>query len=233
MGLTSCRWITIAKTLADRRRECASEITQIAEARARARAGAKIGSICLGRPGRAAGSAVECEPADVVPQPLVVKDELANRFRELVALPPALTLSRGVGLSIGRGSSCSLDRIGGRTEVVCRDVCDGPGLTSGVSGMPCCPSQVSGRAHCMAARRTSLRHRDLTPRPGAGMLDRLTRSRIPRPSRLEQVENVLRARCRPQGQKTVIGIRESPAAPDRHEARVTDLRKDHGSPPAL
>src|SRR5207248_182619 len=35
-------------------------------------------------------SAVEHRPADVVPQPLVVEYELANRLRELVALPPAL-----------------------------------------------------------------------------------------------------------------------------------------------
>ena len=34
--------------------------------------------------------AVEHRPADVVPQPLVVEYELANRLRELVALPPAL-----------------------------------------------------------------------------------------------------------------------------------------------
>ena len=37
-----------------------------------------------------ARSAVEHRPADVVPQPLVVEYELANRLRELVALPPAL-----------------------------------------------------------------------------------------------------------------------------------------------
>ena len=36
------------------------------------------------------------------------------------------------------------------------DVCDGPGLASGVRGMPCRPAQVSGRAHGMAARRARL-----------------------------------------------------------------------------
>jgi hypothetical protein len=37
-----------------------------------------------------ARSAVKHRPADVIPQPLVVKYELANRFRELVTLPLAL-----------------------------------------------------------------------------------------------------------------------------------------------
>ena len=35
-------------------------------------------------------SAVEHRPADVVSQPLIVKDEFANRIRELFALPLAL-----------------------------------------------------------------------------------------------------------------------------------------------
>jgi hypothetical protein len=35
-------------------------------------------------------SAAEHRPADVVPYPLVLEDELANRLRELIALPRAL-----------------------------------------------------------------------------------------------------------------------------------------------
>ena len=46
-----------------------------------------------------ARSALEHRPADVVPQPLVVEDELANRLRELVALPPALE-SRGDAVAV-------------------------------------------------------------------------------------------------------------------------------------
>ena len=37
-----------------------------------------------------ARSAVEHRPADLVPRPLVVEDERADRLRELVTLPPAL-----------------------------------------------------------------------------------------------------------------------------------------------
>jgi hypothetical protein len=60
------------------------------------------------------------------------------------------------------------------------------------------------------------------------MLDRLTRSWVLRLSRLEQVKDVLRARCRPESQELVIRIGEGPTAADRHEARVSDLREDHG-----
>ena len=73
-------------------------------------------------------SAVEHRPADVVPQPLVVEHELADRVRELVTLPPALASSCALALSFRRGSTCGLDRIGGRTELVRGDVCDGRGL---------------------------------------------------------------------------------------------------------
>src|SRR5437879_6305888 len=53
----------------------------------------------------------------------------------------------------------------------------------------------------MATRRASLRHRDLAMRPGAGLLDGLTRPRVVRPNQLEPVEDVLGAGCRPQGEE--------------------------------
>src|SRR5437773_5113387 len=83
----------------------------------------------------------------------------------------------------------------------------------------------------MAARRASLGHRGLATHPGAGLLNRLTRSRVLRPSRLEPVEDVLRARCRPQGEEVVIRIGEGPTAADRHEARVALFREDHTQQP--
>src|SRR5438132_8004929 len=141
--------------------------------------------------------AVEYRPADVVPQPLIVEDELADRLRELVALPPALESPCALALSFRRGGTCGLDRVGGRTELVRRDVCDGRGLAGSVRGTPCCPTQVSGRGHCMAGRRASLGHGDLAARPGPPEFDRTTRPRILRLSRLEEVKDVLRAQCRP------------------------------------
>src|SRR5256886_5555076 len=159
-----------------------------------------------------ARSAVKHRPADVVPQPLVVKNELANRLRELVTLPLALESPCGPALAFCRSSMCGLDRIGGRTELVRGDVCDGPGLASSVRGMPCCPTQVSGRAHCMAARRASLGHRDLAACPCPSLLNCVTRPRVRGLRRLEEVKDVLRARCRPQGEELVIRIGEGPTA---------------------
>src|SRR2546425_5066270 len=115
--------------------------------------------------------AVEHRPADVVPQPLVFEYELADRLRELVALPPALESPCALALSFRRGGTYGLDRVGGRTELVRRDVCDGRGLAGSVRGMPCWPTQVSGRGVCMAGRRASLGHGDLAAHPCARLLD--------------------------------------------------------------
>src|SRR2546430_14004476 len=87
--------------------------------------------------------AVEHRPADVVPQPLVVEYELADRLRELVALPPALESPCALALSFRRGGAGGLDRIGGGTELVRRDVCDDRRLAGGVRGMAWRPSQIS------------------------------------------------------------------------------------------
>src|SRR5438128_6481827 len=86
-------------------------------------------------------SAVEHRPSDVVAQPLVVEYELANRPRELVALPPALESPCALAVSFRRGSMCGFDRIGGRTELVRGDVRDRRGLGGSVRRMPCCPTQ--------------------------------------------------------------------------------------------
>ena len=112
-------------------------------------------------------------------------------------------------------------------------VCDGRGLGGSERGMPCGPTQVSRRGVCVAGRRASLGHRDLATHPGAGLLDRLTRSRVLRLSRLEEVKDVLRARCRPEGEELVVRIGEGPTAADRDETRVAVFREDHSQHPLL
>jgi hypothetical protein len=67
-------------------------------------------------------SAVEHRPADVVPQPLVVEDKLANRLWELVALPLAFESPCARAFSFRRGSTRGLDRIGSRTKLVRGDM---------------------------------------------------------------------------------------------------------------
>jgi hypothetical protein len=80
----------------------------------------------------------------------------------------------------------------------------------------------------MAARRAGLHHLDLTTHPGAGVLDRFTWSWVLRLNRLEQVKDVLRARRGPKSEEMMIRISEGPAATKRDEARVPNLREDHG-----
>jgi hypothetical protein len=145
------------------------------------------------------------------------------------SLPVALESPCSLALAFWRGSTCGLDRIGGCPEFVRGDACDGPGMASSAGGIPCCPTQVSGRAHGMAARRPCPHHGDLTAHPGAGVLDRFTWSWVIRLSRFEQVKDVLRARRPPNSQEMVIRISEGPTATNRHEARIPNLREDHGS----
>ncbi len=174
------------------------------------------------------GSAVEHRPADFVAQPLIVKYKLANRIRKLVPLPLALTTPRGLAPVRVRGSTGGFDRVGGSTKLMRGDVRNSPSLARSVSGMPGRPAQVSGRTHGMTARSPSLHHLHLSTCPSAGMFDRLARPWILRLSRLEKVKDVLRARCRPNGEQMVIRIREGPTPASRHEAKISHFREDHG-----
>src|SRR5258706_4487075 len=79
----------------------------------------------------------------------------------------------------------------------------------------------------MTACRASLGHRDLATRPGGGMLDCPARSRVKRPSRLEEAKNVLRPQCRPKSEELMIRIGEGSTTADRHETRVAVFRQDH------
>ena len=103
-----------------------------------------IGTIVRGRARLA--STGEHRPADVVAQPLVIKYELADRLRELIALPLALKSPCGLAQAFRGRRTCSLDRVGGRAELVRGNVGDGSGLAGGVRGMPCCPRRFLAAA---------------------------------------------------------------------------------------
>lgn len=132
-----------------------------------------------------------------------------------------------MALAFRHGSTRGLNRVGGRTEFVRGDVCDDPRLASSVRGIPCCPTQVSGRAHGMPARRACLHHLDLTTHPGSGVLDSFTWAWVLTLNRLEQVKDVLRARRRPKSEEMMIRISKGPTATKRNEARVSNVREDH------
>jgi hypothetical protein len=172
-------------------------------------------------------SAVEHRPTDVVPQPLIVKDEFADRIRELIALPPALEPAGARLASRGRRAR-RLDRVGGSTELVRGDMRDYCRLARCICGMPSGSAQLSGRTHGMPTRRTGLRHPDLAARPCPNLLDRLTGPRIGGVHRLEEIQNVLCTRGRPQGEEPMVGVGERPPTADSDEAGIAVLWEDHG-----
>jgi hypothetical protein len=170
-------------------------------------------------------SAVEHRPADVVSQPLIVKDESADRMRELFALPPALEPA-GALLAPGRRRTRRLDRVGS-TELVRCDMRHHCRLAGCVCGIPSGSAQLSCRTHGMATRRTGLRHPDLAARPCPNLLDCPAGPRIGGLLRLEEVQNVLCARRRPQSQEPMVGVGERSPAADGDEAGVAVLGEDH------
>jgi len=172
-------------------------------------------------------SAVEHRPAEVVSQPLVVEHERANLRCKLIALPPALESSRTPALRLWRCRAGGPDGIGGRTELVRRDVCDTRGLAGGVRGMSRRPAQRSGSPVCMAAGRPRFGHRDFAVRPGPSELDRSTRAVVSGAGLLEVAQHMFGACRGPQGEQLMIRVGQSATAPDRHQPGVADLREDH------
>jgi hypothetical protein len=145
----------------------------------------------------------------------------------LLALPLALQPAGAFDLAFWRSRAHSLDRVGGRTKLMCRDVRDRRCLSRSVGGVASRPAQVSCGGIGVARRFTGLRHRDRSTRPCASLVNRLTRSQVRRSGRLEQVHNMLRARCGPQGEELMIRICKRPAAADGDETGITVFGKDH------
>ncbi len=177
--------------------------------------------------GRDPSSAVERKPAQLVAQPLVVQHKLSDLVGELSALPLALQPAGRLALVASRCRPRRLDRIGRGTELVGSYMADRSGLAGSVRGMPCRPTQVSGRGVCMAGRSAGLCPRDLTPRPGTPHVDRMTWTVVLRPRVFEMVQHVLRAVSRPDPQKAVMVVLEAAAATHCDEPRIPDLGEDH------
>src|SRR5436305_74066 len=113
-------------------------------------------------------SAVEYRPADVVSQPLIVQDKIANRIRQLVALPAALEPAGTLALAFRRSRTRGLDRVGCGAELVRSDVRDHRRLTGSIRGMARRASKIPGRPHRMPrtlrGSGTSRSPRTMTPK---------------------------------------------------------------------
>jgi hypothetical protein len=155
--------------------------------------------------GRAAGPlAIEHRPTDPVAQPLVIQHKSANRLRQLLTLPAALSSTSTIALALRSSSPRCLDRIGGGAEFVGRNVGDRPGLASGVRRVSCSSGQLSRCGIGMASCRACLSHRDFAACPRSRLLHRTAGPRIQGLDRLEERQHVLSAFSRPLSEKPMM-----------------------------
>ena len=115
---------------------------------------------------------------------------------------------------------------------MCGDVGDSRSLTCGMGGMARGPFEVSGRRVGVTRRGASLRHPDFAARPRSSLVDSMARPRVVGPHRLEEMQDVLRARGRPEGKQLVVRIRKRATTANRDEARVSFFWEDQRLPPS-
>jgi hypothetical protein len=86
------------------------------------------GKLCV----RQRPSAVEYRPANFVSQLLIIQNKIANRIRQLVALPATLESANTIALAFRPSGTRGLDRVSSGTEIVRSDVCYYCRLTSSI-----------------------------------------------------------------------------------------------------
>src|SRR5258706_5074311 len=174
--------------------------------------------------------AVKHRPADFVSQALVIQHKIANRIRQLLALPLTLKPAGILFLAIRCGRMHGLDRVGCSAEFVGGDMSYRRSLPGSIRRMPRGTGQIPCSRLRMAGCRAGLRHPALAPHPSSCLFDRLARSRISRLHLLKQMQNVLRAVSCPHGEKPVIRVLQRAATANRDESGVAIFGKDHNAP---
>jgi len=145
-------------------------------------------------------SAVEHRPADVVSEPLIVQDQLADRIGQLLALPLALEPAAALGVALEGSCRSRLDRVSSSTEFVCGHVPDRRRLTGSVCRMPRGALEIPGGRIGVAAGRARMPPGDLAAHPLPDQRDGLPRPRIGRLYRFKEVKNMLCARRGPESE---------------------------------
>jgi hypothetical protein len=156
--------------------------------------------------------AVKHQPADVVSQSLIIQDKVADRFRQLLALPLAFPTTGGLALPLWRGCPHGLDCVGGSAELVGGNMRHRRRLSRSVRGVPSGSAQLSGRSVGETSGRARLSHRNLTSRPRASQFDGSTRPVIIGLHFLEVVQHMLCAIGRPYRKQAMIGVLQGAAA---------------------
>jgi hypothetical protein len=145
-------------------------------------------------------------PAGLIPQSLVVEDEILDLIGKLCTLPLALPATSLLALTFGSSSGNGPDRVSRCTEFVSRDMSHRHGRTGGVSRFPRGAHYLSGRDVCGKGSGARRSHSDLTPRPGVRLFDLLARTAVRGLRLLEEVEYVLRAISCPRPKTPMVGI---------------------------
>ena len=170
---------------------------------------------------------LEHVPAQAVPQPLIVEDQVADPHGQSIALPCAFPPT---GLDLVDTGACRLHRpdpVGRGTQLVSCHVRRRCRLRRGLGRVPGRATEVPRCRVGVARGRSRLGHRDLSPRPGTHELERVTRSIVSGSLALEQRKDMVGAVGGPKGEQVVVGITQRSAATDRDEARIALLGQDH------
>ena len=169
------KWVC-GKTLQPRRPGVGATVTVYQSAGKRARRAKMVQEearfAACGRTGRLA---VEHRPADSVSQPLVIQYKLANRLRQLLALPLTFLPTGAFTLAVWRSRAYRFDCVGRCAEFVGGDMSYRRGLSGSIRRIPRGTGQIPCRGLRMAGCRARLRHRDLAPYPSSRQLDCLAR----------------------------------------------------------
>jgi hypothetical protein len=179
------------------------------------------------------GSAVDTDQQILLRKRWSSRTEIANCLWELLALPLALEPTCAFNLAVWRAARTGLDRVGGCTEFMCRDVRDRRCLT------------LQRRRHGEPPRldllRRYWRHPPLHEPETFLSLRAPRREPVQSPDvvasqsveSLEEVNNMLGAGCSPQGQKMMIHIGERPATADGDKTGIAVLGRITASPSFL
>jgi hypothetical protein len=166
-------------------------------------------------------------PADPVPQPHVIEDKLADRFREELPLPSALKPS-GLPFPARHGSRTrGLDGIGRRAKLVGSHMGYHRRLGGSIGGKARSALKVTGRAVGSTGGGLGRGQGDFPSGPGPGGFDGHAGPGVQGPGGLEKAKDMASAVSRPEGKETMVGIVQAPAPADGDEAGITDLGEYH------
>lgn len=140
-------------------------------------------------------------------------------------LPVALGQSSSFGLVAGDGGHAGADGVSRGAEAMLGDVCHGDGLACGERRKPRGIGETAAGGVGLEGHLVRVAHSHLSANPCAAHLDGLAGPRIVA-LLLEEREHVLGTEKRPLGDQAVMLVRESAAAPNGDQSRVSFLGKD-------